>query len=149
MNAYQWIGLFIVAVSCAALGYALGAKGKWLGWAMTILTGVVLILVSGCAYTGSKTATVFCQAADTYTTVRALDLGAKEANPLLGQDPERIVAIKAGITGFLLWKHDEIGPKANTFINALTCGAAAHNLGVIREQKRINAQSAVGIRVNF
>lgn len=112
------------------------------------------ILLSGCAITGSKPVTVGCQAFDTWTTLRGLDLGAEEINPFLGGSPGQVIATKTIITGLLLAYHEEIGPKANTFINVITCGAAIHNLGVISDLKR-DRQAApaggpmIGIGVKF
>ena len=44
---------------------------------------LVLCLLSGCAVLETKGAVVGCQAADTVTTLHAVSLGAREANPVV------------------------------------------------------------------
>ena len=107
---------------------------------------ILCLMLAGCAYTGSKTATVGCQAFDTWTTVRGLEVGATEGNPLLGDSRSEIIARKGLITALLIllhhyWKGDDKSRDAGfTAVNVITCGAAVHNLGVIHRQKRINSQ---------
>ena len=86
--------------------------------------------------TGGKEMAVACQLADGATTYYGLTHGAVEANPLIAWlGPWGIVALKITLA-YLLWVyHEEIGTSATTFVNAVTCGAAVHNLSVIKGLK--------------
>ncbi len=74
---------------------------------------------------------VACQAADYYTTKRALDQGLEEGNPLLGKNNMRNVAIAklVGITLFSLGGH--FSPENRETIYQIRagfgCGAAVWN----------------------
>lgn len=82
--------------------------------------------------TGSRELAVGCQLADMATTVYALSHGAVEANPLMAAlGVPGIIAVKL-LLAYLLWVyHDDIGDTAMTVVNAITCGVAVHNIGVI------------------
>jgi hypothetical protein len=98
---------------------------------------LLILLVSGCSILASKEATVACQAADTVTTVVALNsASAHEANPLMS-----VVIKNLGLPGFVLVKllitwaliayHDEIHPTALAGINVATCGIAGNNAAIL------------------
>lgn len=132
------VAAFLILAALLGLAlYGIGYKFKWRDLALVVLLAV-LIFLAGCAVTGSKTATVACQAADAYTTVRVLDEGGVEKNPFLPQSKGGIILVKFVITALLLAFHDDISKEAHTAINAITCGVAVHNTRVLREQKRIN-----------
>mgnify|MGYP001572222402 CR=1 FL=1 len=86
--------------------------------------------------TGSKELAVACQLADGATTFYALTHGAAEVNPFIAWlGPWGIVALKITLASLLWVYHEEIGTSATTFVNAVTCGAAVHNLSVIKGLK--------------
>ena len=69
-----------------------------------------------------------CQAADTVTTLEALDAGAREMNPVVRYlieefGPEGFVAAKIGATLLVLHYYPVISPD----VIVLTCGVAAHD----------------------
>ena len=68
----------------AQIAYSAKSDGSWTGWNKFWLS-----------------AAVGGQVADTVSTVKALDRGCEEANPLFGSDPSTgtIVAVKAGALG--------------------------------------------------
>ena len=102
---------------------------------------ILSLALSGCAYTGSKPAIVACQAFDTWTTVRGLEVGATEANPVLGDSQASVIRMKVLVTSIFLllhhyWKGDERERDiAFSIANGITCAAGVHNLRVIRKQK--------------
>lgn len=94
---------------------------------------VVLLATSGCATIGSKEATVICQGADTVTTIVALQNGAVEVNPLMAGvihvlGIPGLILVKLGL--ILLLNRDDVPTELRAGVNVVTCGVAAHNLGV-------------------
>jgi hypothetical protein len=78
---------------------------------------------------------VGCQAADTGTTLHALEHGAEELNPfvaaILGAlGPAGFIAAKAGVTLLVLHYHAEVSSGLLATVNVVTCGVAAHNVAV-------------------
>jgi hypothetical protein len=103
------------------------------------------LLLGGCATQG---AVVACQAADTVTTLEALDAGAREMNPVVRYlieefGPEAFVAAKVGATLLVLHYYPIISADVVVFINVLTCGVAAHNAYVTYELTRRGQQVEV------
>ena len=95
------------------------------------------ILLPGCSILASKEVTIGCQAADTFTTVYGVTHGAVEANPLMARIINSLgvagfVVFKIGITYLLVSNREKIPEAARAGINVVTCGAATHNLTVIR-----------------
>ena len=95
-------------------------------------------LLGGCAVLSSQEAVVFCQAADAVTTLHAVDLGAREANPLVEWllaefGPEGFIAAKIGVTLLFLQVYPQVSSDLVTLVNAVTCGVAAHNAWVASE----------------
>ena len=98
-------------------------------------------MLLGCSTLASKGAVVGCQAADTGTTLYALDAGARELNPVVGAmlnalGPAGFVLAKAGVTLFLLDVHSTAPMGLMAVANGITCGAAANNTTVIRRLSR-------------
>lgn len=101
---------------------------------------VLAVLLSGCAALASKPATVGCQAADTLTTVAAINRGATEANPIVKAVIDRFgiagfVVAKTALTVALVAYADDMSQESKAVINGVTCAAAAHNLNVIKGMK--------------
>ena len=98
-------------------------------------------LLGGCAVLASKEAVVGCQAADTVTTLHALDLGADEANPVVEFLLARFgaggfVAAKIGVTLLVLHYYPALSSGFIIFANGASCAVAAHNAFVARELER-------------
>ena len=100
---------------------------------------LLLIATAGCSVLADKRTVAGCQLADGYTTKRALDRGAVEANPILsGASGDSIMVLKAAFAALLLYVMPETEnmDKGEKFLySALTvigCGAAAHNNQVQR-----------------
>ena len=100
---------------------------------------LVLLLLSGCTILADKRTVAGCQLADGYTTKRALDRGAEEANPLFNNaSGEAIMAFKALFAAVLYYVMPETKDmdRGEKFLySALTvvgCGAAMHNNQVQR-----------------
>jgi len=79
------------------------------------------------------------QVADGWTTKQALDRGAKEGNPFLGQNIGRILATKAGIDAGALIAirrlskdHPKIAMALGYVYGTIGALAAAHNMRVAR-----------------
>ena len=94
-----------------------------------------LCLLAGCAVLETKGAVVGCQAADTATTLHALSLGAREANPVVQWlldtfGPTGFIAAKVGVTLLFLHYYPEISSDVVILVNGVTCAVAAHNLRV-------------------
>ena len=85
-------------------------------WGLGLIIGAVLLMFLSCTgfheriknakpYTKTDTATLIgmgiTDVLDLYTTVKALDVGAREINPLVGENPEIGTLIALKITGFL------------------------------------------------
>jgi hypothetical protein len=89
----------------------------------------------------SKEAFVGCQTADSVTTLHALDLGAREANPVVERllenfGPPGFIAVKIAVTALFLQAYPEIGSTLVVALNAATCGVAARNAYIARELER-------------
>ena len=103
---------------------------------------LVLLILSGCTVLADKRAVAGCQLADGYTTKRALDRGATEANPMLSDmSGGTIMGIKALFAAFLLYVMPETEDmdKGEKFLystlSVVGCGAAINNFNVYREMK--------------
>ena len=102
-----------------------------------------VLLLAGCAVLESKEAVVFCQAADTVTTLHALDKGAREANPFVDRllttlGPGGFVAAKVAVTLLVLHYYPDLSSDLVIVINAATCAVAAHN-GYVASQMEAQA----------
>jgi len=119
--------------------------GGWLGThgdAHPVKRAMLLVAVfaiQGCAILADKRAVAGCQLADGYTSKQALDRGAVEANPILGNMGGRqIMTLKAVIAALLLWVMPETKDMSNgdrflySALSVLGCGAAMHNNRVQR-----------------
>ena len=102
----------------------------------------MLLLTSGCSVLADKRTVAGCQLADGYTTKRALDAGATEANPILSDmSGSQIMGIKALFAALLLYVMPETKDMDNgeTFLysalSVIGCGAAAHNANVIQDMR--------------
>lgn len=80
------------------------------------------------------------QAADLVSTLQALNRGAKEVNPVLGSNPAKNAAIKAGITAATAYGLDKLSHrhKALALVLSLIGGgvgtaAAIHNSKVMKK----------------
>ena len=100
---------------------------------------LTVFLLQGCAVLADKRVVAGCQLADGYTTKQALDRGAVEANPILGNMGGRqIMTLKAVIAALLLWVMPETKDMSNgdrflySALSVLGCGAAMHNNRVQR-----------------
>ena len=108
---------------------------------MKIAIIILCIALSGCApnYKYDKvdkmllTTAIIAQVADGVTTSQALDRGAVELNPLVGEDPSdlQIIAIKTFAIGVLIWGGSKLKPTprkwAFGFATLLGVGAAINN----------------------
>src|SRR5919109_3316719 len=97
-------------------------------------------LLGGCAVLASRDSVVGCQGADAITTLRGIDLGAREANPVVDWllahlGPGGFIAVKAGAALLLLHIYPEVSAHAVGLVNGLTCAAAAHNARVAAKLK--------------
>ena len=89
-------------------------------------------LLSGCAVFASKEAVVACQAADAVTTLHAVSIGAREANPIVERlltefGPGGFIAAKIGVTLLVLHYYPVLPSGLVIFANGVTCAVAAHN----------------------
>jgi hypothetical protein len=103
---------------------------------MIVNTVVTCVLCTGCAVLETRGAVVACQAADTATTLHAVSLGAREANPVVEwlletTGPGGFIAAKVAVTLLFLKYYPDISSDLVILVNGLTCGVAAHNLYVI------------------
>lgn len=95
------------------------------------------MLLTGCSVLGSKEVTYGCQATDTITTIKALQAGAKEANPLNSK-----IISSFGIGGFIAAKIgaafilNQTPDVVKAPINVAACTAAIHNIKVIQIQNK-------------
>lgn len=92
-------------------------------------------LLSGCAVMASKEAVVFCQSADTVTTLHATSLGARELNPFVGwlletTGPGGFIATKIAVTLLVMQVHPGMSADLVRLLNGVTCAMAAHNARV-------------------
>ena len=95
-------------------------------------TAACVCLLGGCAAFASKEAVVFCQAADTVTTLHATSLGAHEVNPFVRwlletTGPGGFIAAKITVTLLFVQIHPELSADLVRLVNGVTCGVAAHN----------------------
>jgi hypothetical protein len=102
----------------------------------TLLALACALPLSGCAVLETRGAVVACQAADTATTLHAVSLGAREANPVVAwllenTGPGGFIAAKISVTLLFLRYYPEISSDLVILVNAVTCGVAAHNARVI------------------
>jgi hypothetical protein len=98
-------------------------------------------LLGGCSVLASKEAVVGCQAADTVTTLHALDLGAREANPVVEFlftkfGAAGFIAAKIGVTLLVLHYYPSLPSGLVQLANGATCAVAAHNALIARELER-------------
>ena len=106
--------VFLLAVLCAACAstgqYSGEAAGKVMTW---------------------RTVAVATAAIDVATTFIGQRSGAREQNPLLGQQPQRILAINAAILGAVWWLARDLPPEQQTriwkWVAAVHFGAALWN----------------------
>ena len=106
----------------------------------TLLAVACTLPMAGCGVLETKGALVACQAADTATTLYAVSIGAREANPVVNwilekTGPGGFIAAKIAVTLLFLKYYPEISTDAVILVNALTCGVAAHNARVIYKMK--------------
>ena len=107
----------------------------------TLLAVAAAALVGGCAVLESKAAVVGCQAADTVTTLHALDLGAREANPVVEWllkefGPGGFIAVKIGVTLLFLQVYPDISSDLVILVNGVTCAVAARNAMIAGKLER-------------
>jgi hypothetical protein len=98
-------------------------------------------MLSGCAALASEAAVVGCQAADTVTTLRAVELGAREANPVVewlieNLGPGGFMAAKAGATVLFLSVYPDVPSGLVMLLNGVTCAVAAHNARIVVQLER-------------
>ena len=89
-------------------------------------------LLGGCAVLSSKEAIVFCQAADATTTLHAVDLGAREMNPvvnwlLTNYGSAAFIAAKLAVTLLVVKAYPELSSDLVAVLNGVTCAVAANN----------------------
>ncbi|HSA89577.1 MAG TPA: DUF5658 family protein [Burkholderiales bacterium] len=104
----------------------------------TALALACACLLSGCAALASEAAVVGCQVADTVTTLRAVELGAREANPVVEwllekSGPGGFMAAKAGATALFLTVYPDVPSGLVMLLNGLTCAVAAHNARIVNK----------------
>jgi hypothetical protein len=102
----------------------------------TVLALACASLLSGCAVLASEAAVVGCQVADTVTTLRALELGGREANPVVKwlleeSGPGGFMAAKIGATALFLTVYPDVPSGLVMLINGATCLVAAHNARIV------------------
>jgi len=106
--------VLLLAVLCAACAstarYSNEATGKVTTW---------------------RTVAIASAGIDVATTLIAQRSGAQEQNPLLGQQPQRIVAVNAAILGAIWWLSRDLPPEQQAriwkWVAALHLGAAFWN----------------------
>ena len=107
------------------------------------LTFLLAVLCAACAssgpYTGEaagkvttwRAVAVASVGVDVATTLIAQRSGAREQNPVLGQQPQRIVAVNAAILGAIWWLSRDLPPEQQTriwkWVAAFHLGAAVWN----------------------
>jgi Domain of unknown function (DUF5658) len=107
----------------------------------TLLALACASMLSGCAALASEAAVVGCQAADTVTTLRAVELGAREANPVVewlieNLGPGGFMAAKASATALLLSVYPDVPSGLVMLLNGVTCAVAAHNARIVVQLER-------------
>lgn len=106
----------------------------------TLLALACLLPAGGCAVLETPGAVVACQAADTATTLYAVSIGGREANPVVewlldNAGPGGFIAAKIAVTLLFLKYYPDISSDLVILVNGLTCGVAAHNARVIYKLK--------------
>ena len=109
--------------------------------ARTVLALVAACMLSGCAALASEEAIVVCQTADVATTLHAVNLEAREVNPMVDWllkefGPGAFVAAKVGVTVLLLHYYPDLPSDLVIAVNGLTCAVAVHNAMVAAELER-------------
>ena len=115
---------------------------------MRQLIALVCLLLGACASTGRiteqseesattwRTVAVASVGADLATTLIGQDSGAREQNPMLGQQPQRIVAVNLAILGAVWWLSRDLPPHQQATVwkwfAAFHLGAAVWNVGQVR-----------------
>ncbi len=109
----------------------------------TVLAFVCACVLSGCAVLASEAAVVGCQVADTVTTLRAVEIGVREANPVVEwllekSGPGGFMAAKVGATALFLTVYPDVPSGLVILLNGVTCAVAAHNARIVikLEEKR-------------
>jgi hypothetical protein len=107
----------------------------------TLLALACASMLSGCAALASEAAVVGCQAADTVTTLRAVELGAREANPVVewlieNLGPGGFMAAKAGATALFLSVFPDVPSGLVMLLNGVTCAVAGHNARIVVQLER-------------
>lgn len=97
-----------------------------------LLLACACLLGGGCAVLSSKEAIVFCQAADTTTTLHAVDLGAREMNPfvnwlLTNYGSSAFIAAKIAVTLLVVKAYPDLSSDLVAVLNGVTCAVAANN----------------------
>lgn len=105
-----------------------------------------MVLTSGCATLAKTETFAACQAADAVTTVAVLGKGGAEANPLMATIIAKygyfgMFAVKAALVGLVYQalRHNPDSNAVRTTVavgSAITCGVAAHNVGVLNSMTR-------------
>ena len=96
-------------------------------------------LLAGCHTLASRGGFAACQAADTGTTLYALERGGKELNPIVGAlldvaGPAGFIFAKIGVTLLVLREYSELSSGVIAAASAITCGVAIHNANVARKR---------------
>jgi len=110
---------------------------------MRKLIAVLCLLMGACASTGQysgeaagkvttwRAVAVASVGVDVATTLIAQRSGAREQNPVLGQQPQRIIALNAAILGAVWWLSRDLPPEQQTriwkWVAAFHLGAAVWN----------------------
>jgi hypothetical protein len=104
----------------------------------SVLALVCVLQLGGCAILETEAAVVGCQLADTVTTLRAVELGAREANPVVEWllekfGPGGFMAAKAGAAALFLAVYPDVPSGIVILLNGVTCAVAAHNARLVIE----------------
>ena len=107
----------------------------------TVLAVACASMLGGCAALASEAAVVGCQVADTVTTLRAVELGGREANPVVKwllekSGPGGFMAAKVGATALFLAVYPDVPPGVVMLVNGVTCAVAAHNARIVARLER-------------
>jgi hypothetical protein len=111
MTRHLVLLLAVLCAACASTGqYSGEAAGKVTTWRAVAVASVGV---------------------DVATTLIAQRSGAREQNPVLGQQPQRIVAVNAAILGAIWWLSRDLPPEQQTriwkWVAAFHLGAAVWN----------------------
>ena len=104
-------------------------------------------LLSACTVLASKEAVVFCQTADTVTTLQAVELGGREANPIVARllgafGPGGFIAAKVAATLLVLHYYPVLSSDAVILVNGVTCAVAAHNAAITGKLEKATREDA-------